>query len=194
MTTFWQARAWAEVAHYMALVPLAWLLGLHWRRIDRDAAWWWLALAFSVSWLADSATALLPRSAGWVPGLVYPVAQTGLIAAVLLPRSSAWLLVGALVGIALAAAVHVSASEPDLLLRTAADFTALLIVVLRPELPRALRAALIATFGLGWLAWVVFARTLVLPSWYAYQSCRAIGLAFFCAAVWRPSVTLTVLA
>ena len=190
----WNARGWAEGAHQMALLPLGALTALRLGRIRRDAAWWWLAGAFAVSWLADTVTHLLPPSAGWVPSLVYPVLQAGLITAVLMPRAMAWLVLGGLMGIALAAAVHVSASGPDVVLRSAADLTVVLVALMRVALPVTLRASLVATFGAGWLAWLLFANRPELPTWYLYQTCRLVGLVLFCAAVRHPTIRLWVLA
>lgn len=189
----WNARGWAEVAHQMALLPLSALTAMRLRFVRRDAAWWWLAAAFAVSWLADTAAHVLPSSAGWVPSVVYPVVQAGLVAAVLMPRVIAWLVLGGLMGIALVAAVRVSASGPDVVLRSAADLTIVAIAIVRVALPVALRASLLVTFGFGWLAWLAFSRHPALPAWYLYQCCRLAGLVLFCAALRTPKIHLWIL-
>lgn len=189
----WNAHGWGEVAHQMALLPLASVAALRVSGVQPDVAWWWLAAAFAVSWLADTAAHFLPASAGWVPSIVYPVLQTGLIVAVLMPRSLAWLVMGGLVALGLAAAVHVSASGPDVVLRSAADGMIVLVALLRVALPVALRASLLVTFGLGWLAWLAFSRHPALSAWYLYQCCRLAGLLLFCAALRTPKIHLWIL-
>lgn len=64
-----------EVAHYSALVPLAYLLAF---RRDARTAYWIVAIAFSVSWFADLAASFLGGS--WAPAAAYPVVQFGLVA------------------------------------------------------------------------------------------------------------------
>jgi hypothetical protein len=177
----------------MALLPLAWLVSLAVTGRRRDAAWWWLAGAFAVSWLADTAADLLPRNAGWVPSLIYPVAQTTIVAAVLLPRRSAWWLLSALVAVGLAAAVHVSAQGPDILLRSVADLIVVAILAVRPELPNPLRLGLFIYFGLGWIAWMLHAERLSLATWYPYQVCRLAGLILVSLAATHPTANLRVM-
>ena len=166
----------------MALVPLAWLGLLTAAGQSRDAAWWWLAGAFAVSWVADTA-------AHWADparvSLVYPVTQTALVGAVLLERRAAGLLTALLVTVGLVAAWI---GGLDVLLRTVAWGAIVGIVWDRPALGR-LRVALLVSFGLGLVAWWGYAVAPGWTSWGVYQSVRAAGLLLFCWAAYQP-VTL----
>jgi len=139
------------------LVPLAWLL----HRRSKDAALWWLAAAFGVSFLADLA-------AHWIAPLptisvAYPVLQCGLVGAVLLNRAEAewFVLTLAVVGIA---AVGIHRAGLDVFLHTVAWLGVAGIVIDRPALG-AIRGSLLVTFGLGWIAWLGFVAHPTLAVW-----------------------------
>jgi len=103
-----------ELAHWLGLAPVAWLA----LRRERRSDWWWLAGAFGVSWIADTAAHLWGHP--WFVSAVYPVSQAALIGAVLLPRPDAdWfigvLVVGGILGLAREGTTH-----PSVLLHTVA--------------------------------------------------------------------------
>ena len=180
-----------EMAHQMALIPLAWLSWVEWtRHREIDSAWYWLAGAFFVSWIADSAADTLPASWRWLPSLVYPIAQVSIVGAVLLSRRAAWALLGALTCVGLAVAVSHGARGPDVLLRAASFGAVTAIVTYRRELPMRLRLALAVYFGLGLVLWLVYARWLTGPMWYGYQAARLAGLLLFCWAAVQPGIPL----
>lgn len=86
----------------IGLVPLLWLAVLHARGRRRGAAWWWMAGAFGVSFVADAAALVWGHP---VISQAYPLLQAGLFAAVLVPR--AW--TSGIVGVfALASAVSLA--------------------------------------------------------------------------------------
>jgi len=188
----------ANVAHWMALLPLAWLAVLYVKGLRPGVAWWLLGGAFAVSWLADTWALHLPTDDRYPPSLVYPVTQSALIGAVLLPRRrDAWCLLGALVLVGLVAAWLNEPRHPDMLLRTFAWFSVLAIILFRPELPRALRGSLFSYFGVGWVAWTAFVGyqhegELATWMWYLYQLSRLFGLVLFCQAAVRPQAPLRV--
>jgi hypothetical protein len=168
----------SEVACEMALVPVVWLTGRTLRGYRPGAAYWWLAGAFAVSWLADTAAHWTDP---WLVGLVYPVSQAALIGAVLLDRSEATLLVWVLVWTAIAAALWEHVQGPDVLVRTVAWGSVTGLAYERPALGM-LRRALLVSFGLGWLCWLAYALAPGWSSWGAYQAVRLAGLLLFCAA------------
>src|SRR5947208_264158 len=106
-----------EIAHQMSLLPLLWLALLHARGVHRDAAWWWIAGAFGVSWLADTAAHWVSP---WMVSAVYPVSQSAIIGAVLLGRRDAMAFLGALVCMALLSLFWEGVNGPMILLRTVA--------------------------------------------------------------------------
>lgn len=172
-------RVVSEVATWMGLVPLVWLALLHVRGTGRDRGWWWLAIAFAVSWMADTV-------AHWVSpdavGNMYPLLQAAIVALVLLGRDAALLIGGlVLVGI-VAAAVPV---KVDLLLRTVAWGSSSYLAWNRWELGL-LRTALLVSFGLALVAWYAYAAWPGWTTWLVYQGVRAVGIALFCRAAVTP--------
>jgi len=180
------SRIVSEVAAEMGLVPLAWLAWLHVTARRRDPAWWWLAGAFGVSWLADLFALWVDP---WFIGTIYPVSQAGIIGAVFLSRQDAIRFALVLVGIAGASIVLRGGEGPDVLLRTVAMLGVAGIVWDRWSLGR-LRTALLVYFGLGLVAWWWYVGWPGWPSWLVYQGTRAVGIAFFCAASLRPAPDL----
>jgi hypothetical protein len=162
-----------EVAHLLGLVPLCWLAV----RGETRAEWWWLAVAFAVSWVADTVAHLVNP---WLPAAVYPVSQAAVIGAVLLPRRDAWLFAGALVLVGIAGVLLEGVWGPDLFLETVASLGIVGIVYARPL--GLLRLALLVAFGMGWLAWIGYLFVPGFPSWGVYQGVRAVSLGFFCWA------------
>jgi hypothetical protein len=176
----------------MALIPALYLGWLRVRKRPRELAWWWLAAAFFVSWIADSAADLLPQSAGWVPSLVYPVAQTAIVGAVLLPKKAATVLLWLLAGFGVLAALWQATPGPDLLLRAAAWLTIVGIVWYRDDLPYRLRLCFLMYFGVGLAMWMVHLEWLVVATWYPYQLARLAGLLLFCWAARLPVRALAI--
>lgn len=171
----------AEVGEQMALLPLATLLLLRWRGQRREAAWWWLAGAFLVSWLADEAARwTLPAFVS----IVYPLAQAGIVLAVLQPRPVALVSVVALTVLGALAILWEAGRFPDLLLR-AGCWGAIVASVGLHRPVSLLRGSLLVYFGLGLLAWAGYVALPGWTSWGAYQLVRFAGLALFSLAVWR---------
>jgi hypothetical protein len=180
-------RAVSEFASEMALIPLAWLVVLTIRKRPRDVAWWWLALALAVSWVADTAALWVDP---WFIGLVYPVTQAALVAAVFLDRLDAARFVVALVVVGVTDALWHGVEGPDLLLRTVAWGAVTGIVWERPALGR-LRTALLVAFGLALLCWWGYAIAPGWWSWGAYQLARLAGILLFCFAAAHPAPRFT---
>jgi len=177
----------------MDLVPLAWLGVLHWRGKKRDTAWWWIAGAFAVSWISDTAAQYMGASDRWLPSLVYPVSQAGMIGMVFLNRVWSERIVVVLVAVAVAAAFVNDPKLPDVLLRTVAWGT-VAGVAWGVAMPGRLRASLLVSFGVALLCWIAFiaswgtqgqlASSTFVAAW-TYHLTRAIGLALFCWATMR---------
>lgn len=162
----------------LGLVPLLALAWLHVRGVKRGAAWWWLAGAFGVSFLADVASLL------WGHPLIsqaYPLLQAGLFAAVLVPRAWTTGIVGVF---ALASGVSLVTRRGeglDLLLHLVAWFTVAVLAWAR--LPDGwLRVTLAVGFAcLAW-AWCAFVAWPGFPTWGAMQAVRVAMAVGFCYA------------
>lgn len=171
-------RLVSELATWIGLIPLICLATLWWNGEQRDAAYWWLAVAFGVSWLADMAALVIDP---FTVSLVYPISQTGLIAAVFLSKRGARILVLGLLGIGAVAAMIHEPGKPDFLLHACAWAMIVAMVEDINALPT-IRAALLIYFGLGLLAWASYVIIPGWTSWLFFQSCRAVGLGIFCYA------------
>lgn len=169
----------------MGLIPLAWLVGLHHVRQGRGIEWWWLAAAYSLSWVADW---IAHRYGGFPISPLYLVSQTGLIAAVLLPRRDALWFLGLLVTIGGIAMLTQSLRRPDWVVHTVAWLG--LTGIVWPLPLGKLRLCLLVSFGLGWLAWMSYILYPGWESWIAYQGVRATGVGLFCWAALHPEPRL----
>ena len=165
-----------EIAHQIGLLPLLWFLGLRIMGVPLSWEWWWITVAFTISWIAD-------WMAHWIdPGivsLVYPIAQIGLLGAVLLPRSDANTFTAILVGTGILA-VLVRDGRFDLLLRTVSWGWLTAIVWTRPAFRP--RSALLVTFGLGLIFWWTYTMVPGWPTYGLYQSNRLLGIGLLCWA------------
>lgn len=164
-----------ELAHHMALLPV---VALGWKRVG-EPAYWWLGLAFFVSWLADSAAHVVNPS---LVSLVYPLTQVGLVALVLVPRQDADRVLGVAALVAVSAVIVPTGL--DVLLRTVAWGAIAGMAWPRKDLGL-LRWSLVLAFGVGLLAWYGYVLWPGWASWIIYQGVRAMGISVFCVAVWR---------
>jgi hypothetical protein len=181
-------RVVSEIAAEMGLVPLVWVVALRFRGRAIGAAWYWLAAAFAVSWLADTAALIVDPD---LVGNLYPITQAALIGAVLLDRLEAAQFVVALVFVGVGSVLWHGVAGPDVLLRTVA-WGAVTLIVWRLPLPGRLRASLLVTFGLGWACWMAYAANPGWPSWSVYQTTRLVGTALFCLAASNPTPKLRI--
>jgi hypothetical protein len=177
------------VAYALGVVPFVWLAWLAARGERRDAAWWWLAGAFFVSFIADSFA--LAGIEPWLMSLVYPVSQAAIIGAVLLDREDAILFVLSLATVGILAVLWRGVGAPDVLVHTVAWASVAVIAVDRAALGR-LRVALLVAFGVGWCAWLAYTIAPGLPTWLGYQGVRALGIGCFCWAAAKPTPRLRV--
>jgi hypothetical protein len=176
-----------EIAHQMALAPLVAVAVEHWRGKRPDVAFWWLGSAFGVSWLADTAAHWVSP---WLVSAVYPVSQAALIAVVFLGRGDSVRFLKLLVWVAALSILTNNAHGPEIILRTVA-WGGVTIIALDHAKGWTQRA-LVVSFGLGLVAWAVHSFALVIPTWYAYQGTRAVGIGLFCYAVVHPRPVLHV--
>jgi hypothetical protein len=165
---------WGYLAASVGLVPLLWLAALR----DRRRLYWLLAAAYGVSFLADMGGLL-----GYpdLVGNLYPLGQAGLIGIALLPMDRAVTLAGVLAVVGIVAVWFGASEGRDLILVTVADLAicAMAARVLANDL---LGAALGLSFGVGLVAWWLFALDPSWGSWGLYQLTRVVGTAMFCAA------------
>jgi hypothetical protein len=177
----------SELAHWLGLVPLAFLLGLHLAGKDRHAGWWWMAVALGVSWVADTAAHWLDP---WIVSATYPVSQAAIMGRVILPsRREAVQFLAVLVLMGIGAVLYRGVEGPDVVLRTVA-WLGLAGAVLDQWALGRVRTFVLVYFGLGWAFWWIHARWLIVPTWYSYQACRAVGIGLFCWAAYRPEPSL----
>ena len=178
------------VAIVMPLLPLAWLGWLWTRGQHRDAAWWWMAGGFAISWVANVASDYLPANARWVVSAVYPVSQSAIFGAVLLDRTEALMFLALLTPIGIVAAVMGAAQGPDILLRSAAWLVLAAVAWMRKELPQRLRISIVVYFFLGYCTWLMLAAWVhdhpdahgAAPEWYGYMLAQFAALVLFCWA------------
>lgn len=142
------------------------------------AGWWWMAGAFAVSFVADSAAHVVNP---WLIASVYPVLQSVIILAVLLPKTDAAAAAVLVTISALIAVIAGSVEQPTLLLPLVA-WGAVALAGLGREVPRGLSVALLVYFAGGLVAWAVFSLRPSFDAYLAYQATRALGLALFCVA------------
>jgi hypothetical protein len=188
--SFLTGRGIAEIAHWMGLVPLTWLAIEGARGQSRAAVWWWLAGAFGVSWVADTAAHFIPQADSPAITVIYPVSQAAIIGAVLLSRRLAKVALWLLAALALIAILWNDAGQQDLLVRAAAWLLVVGIVWYRDDLPYRLRFCLLVYFGVGLAMWMVHLRWLTVATWYPYQAARLAGLVLFCWAASASTSTL----
>jgi len=177
-----------ELAHQQALLPFAWLVGLHLRGHRRGAEWWWLSGVFLVSWFADTAAHLAP-SARVVVSVVYPLSQAALVGLVFLSRREAMQFLLVLCAVAIIAIGWRGVSSPDVLFRTVAWGGAVGLILYRWTLGR-LRVALLVMFGLCLLCWWGYVAWPSYASWGVYQAARLAGILLFCWAAMKPGPSL----
>lgn len=183
----------SELPHHMFLLPLLWLVLQHGAGRPVDLAWWWVAAAFGISWLANTVQHYQPPDQRWIMSAIYPVSQAAIVSAVVLSRLHARRFLLALIVVAVGSVLFLDWPSATLLLRFAA-WGGIVWFVLPLPLGR-LRVVLVATFGGALLSWVAY---LLLPgngvdyphgtpSWWVNQSCWALGIVLFCWAS-RPVV------
>ena len=161
----------------LGLVPL---LAVAVRR-PKGSAWWWLAAAFGVSFVADVGALALGHG---LTSQVYPVAQSGIFALVLAPASVAVPVIGLALAAAGASITWREAAGLDFLLHAVA-WGSTAVLAYRYVIPGALRTSLLVGFGGGLGAWAGFVLESGWFWWLSYQVTRALAAGWFCAAVWQ---------
>lgn len=176
----------AVVATLMGLVPLLFLVYLHYQGTKRDAAYWWLAAALGVSFVADALTLATHNASRDA----YPLLQSGLIGLILLDRPTAVLYCVGLVVASLLVPLF-GLQHPDYAFCAVAWLSIAWIAYRYKALPELLRLSLLVIFGLGWLVWVGYVLWPGWVTWLGYQWIRAAGTALFCWAALKPGPRLT---
>lgn len=168
-----------EAAHFLGLLPVAFVAAF---RAPR--AYWWLAAAFGVSFLADSAAHVLDPF--WV-SRVYVVSQSALVCAVFLHRTEALWTLACLVALGLLG-VFLQPAGPELFTHVCAWGLAALVAY--EIAPQPLRRSLLVYFGWGTLAWALYVMLPGWTSWLCFQGTRLVGIALFGYACWKPTPEL----
>lgn len=168
---------WQQVTWHMALLPVLVLLSLHQSGAKRDVAYWWIAGAFAVSWVADALAHVVDPH---VTTLCYPIVQSAIIGAVLLRQREGRQFVYVSVLCGLFAIVFLPSY--DVLLRTVA-WSAVTVMAMQARRQIGLTSlALTTSFGVGLVSWYLYNLTPSFETWAVYQAVRALGLFIFCAA------------
>ena len=166
-----------EVMHQLGLLPLAMLAALQLAGRRYDPVYWWLGIAFGVSWLADTA-------AHWISpplvSVVYPVSQASIVVAVLLPRAHAAFVLAIVVLVAIGVVVFRGVDSPEALIRATA-WGAIIAALLPASTLGFLRTILLFYYGLGLLAWLGYVAAPGWVAWGIYQGTRVLGIGGFCA-------------
>lgn len=176
--------ALSQAAWWVALLPVLVLVSLHQSGRPREAVYWWVGVAFAVSWVADALAHVVDSH---ITSLVYPLVQSAIIGAVLLRQRDALELVLVAVGAGLLAVC--SLPSYDVLLRTVAWAPIAYLAWHRPERDLA-GFSLVISFGLGLVFWYGYNVAPSFDSWAAYQFVRAVGLLAFGAACCQRVPTL----
>lgn len=174
-------HAWPfELAHALGAVPLLWLGWLRFRGQVRDAAFWWVAGGYFVSFLADTASHWTGHP---LVSSTYPLLQAGLIAAAVFPPEDDWLYVWTLAGAGLASVWLTGVTGLEILLHTVAWLPLASAALSRRGVP--FRPALLLSFGLGWVAWLAYTGWPGWSTWILFQLTRVAGTTAFCVAAAR---------
>jgi hypothetical protein len=168
-------KAFGVIAHGLGAVPLAWLALLAVRGYRVDAAWWWMAVAFGVSFAADVASLVVGHP---LVSQTYPVLQGAVFTLALVPSRYAVRVIAAFF---VAAAVSVTirhAAGLDVLLHVVSwGFVAAFAVNRVPALAWGFAALCVA-----WLAYVAW------PGWWTWGAMQAVRGVTACAwgvSAWR---------
>jgi len=163
------------MAHAVGAVPLLWLAWLAGRGYRVDAAWWWMAVAFAVSLVADAASLVVGHP---IVSQTYPLLQGAVFTLALVPSRYAVRVIGAFF---VAAAVSVSlrhAAGLDVLLHVVSWGAVAAFAVNRvPALAWGFAALCVA--WLGYVAW---------PGWWSWGAMQGVRVVTACAwsvAAWR---------
>jgi hypothetical protein len=172
----------SEVATAIGAVPISRLGILRFKGKACDRAWWWLACAFLVSWMADNATRWTGHP---MVSVTYPLLQAGIIVSVFLFRGDAIKMVIVLMMAGVADILWNGVQSPDILLRTVAWLSVVGVIYPLGQLGR-LRASLLVYFGIGWACWMLYVAWPGWTSWSLYQLSRLVGIILFCWAASHP--------
>jgi hypothetical protein len=159
----------------MGLVPILWLGVLAYYGQRRSPLWWALGITLSISWVADTAAHWVDP---WLVSALYPIAQTLVMGIVLIPAARLSRFLGAVALTTGLALLFAGTRHPEMLIHTICWTGILVLAWPYGEI----RGPTILAFGVGWLAWVVFANAPTFATWGVYQGIRAFGLGVFCWA------------
>jgi hypothetical protein len=149
-----------------------------WARRERRREYWWLAAAFGISVLADTATLLWHQP--WLVAAIYPVSQLGIVAAVIVSQRQAMAFTGFLMLTGIVALMIEGLDAPGAILPVVGGAVLTTFLLAQPATP--LRTALLLAFGVSCLPWIWFVLMPTWASWEAYQGVRAVSLGWFCYA------------
>lgn len=176
-------EAWERFADFttaLGAVPIIAVVLLYvWRNKMLDSEWWLIGLAYSVSWLADSV-----GEKRIIAYNSYVLLQCGLLVLPLVKKVPAMILVGlyAVVGVAATVFLGPNALAP---LHTVGWLSVCGVALWRLR-PGPLRASILWTFGLGYLAWWHMRVAPTHPNVFWFQCTRILGTLLLISALRRP--------
>lgn len=164
-----------EIAHQIALLPIAAVLLRGWSRVPESHRW--MAAAFAVSWVWDSVIGW--AGGGWETAFLFLPLQIGLAIAAFRPE---WLLEALVVlyGLSLAG---MWVGPPDIAVSVLGS-GAVLWLAFRT---RALRWTTGLYFGVGtlaYLAMIAVPEDAFMRAWYGYQGARGAAFGVFIAGLY----------
>lgn len=169
-----------EVAHQIGLIPILGMLIVG-RQLPR--VYWLVALGFFVSWFADSAMHFIGGT--WGAWYLFLPVQIWLILAAFTDTALSQVYVALALICLTVASWNLSHPGPEQLV-TIVGSIAILYVVRGP-----LVWPLSIYFGAGTVARLFMVSQVggdILPGWYAYQTCRAVGIIFFIGIIAPPLI------
>lgn len=176
--TLWHA------AIALGALPLLALAGMRVAGRRVGSAWWWLAVAFGVSCIADLVDALVPGVTHPLVSQLYPLSQAAIVLFVLLPTPHAIAVVLTLFAVSGASLAIRGGTGLDLALHILA-WSAVAKAAYRVLSPGVLRNTLLYGFGALVVTWTWFYLTPTFAAWGALQAVRLAMAAGFAWAAWQ---------
>jgi hypothetical protein len=169
-----------EVAHQIGVIPVLGML-IFGRKLPR--VYWLVALAFFVSWFADSAMHFIGGT--WEAWYFFLPVQVWLMVVAFTDNAVHWLMGAVALLLLLVASWTWHAPAPDQLVTVIGSVAILYMAGGRLAWP------LYVYFGAGTAAYLVMVSQVgsnFMPWWYCYQGCRALSYILFIGIIAPPVI------
>lgn len=169
-----------EVAHQIGLLPILGMMAFG-RNLPR--VYWLVALGLFVSWFADSATHFIGGT--WGAWYFFLPVQVWLVLAAFTDTARGQVYLALALVALTVASWNLNHPGPDQLVTTVGSI-AIFFVARGP-----LYWSLSIYFGAGTVAYLFMTSQVgsdILPAWYAYQICRALGILVFIGIIAPPLI------